>query len=245
MLVSGFRFMACGFQMEFASRVVSILLGMAVMVFVLWPVTVPVGFGEVWWASRQGQTKPQPAPAAPELQGETDPAPAPSQHVVAPGTGQKPAEPLVATPDADEIAVRKAPDNTGAVVPLAPAPPAATKLYHRVTVRDGGTLQSGKVVIRLAGIVAREANATCKSEKGKTWSCGAAAKAALTRLIRGRAVDCALPKGGEHNIFDARCSVGSVDLSAWMVQQGWAEANDPSLADVAKHAKAARLGLWR
>ena len=237
--------------MELGSRIVSILLGMAVMVFVLWPVTVPVGFGEVWWASRQGQTKTQPAPAPPESPRETDaaPAPAPSQHAVAPGTGQQPAEPPMATPGDEETAVRKTPDSTGTLVQLVPAPliapQAATKLYRHVTVRDGGTLQSGDSVIRLTGIVARDAKATCKRANGKTWSCGAAAKAALTRLIRGRAIDCTLPKDGEHNIFDARCSVGSVDLSAWMVEQGWAEATDPALADTAKQAKADRLGLWR
>jgi endonuclease YncB( thermonuclease family) len=225
--------------MELASRIVSILLGVAVMVFVLWPVTVPVGFGEVWWASRQGQKRP--APAAPESQRETDLAPAASQHAVTPaGT------PMV-TPDADEVAIHT-PENTGAVMPPAPAPPAApeaTKLYHHVTVRDGGTLQSGKIVIRLTGIVARDAEATCKRANGKTWRCGAAARAALSRLIRGRAVECKLPKDGEHNIFDTRCSVGRADLSTWMVQQGWAEAKDPVLDAAAKQAKADGLGLWR
>jgi hypothetical protein len=57
--------------MELASRIVSILLGMSVMVFVLWPVTVPVGFGEVWWASRQAapapESKSKPKPKAERL----------------------------------------------------------------------------------------------------------------------------------------------------------------------------------
>jgi endonuclease YncB( thermonuclease family) len=67
----------------------------------------------------------------------------------------------------------------------------------------------------------------------------------LSRLIRGRAVECKLPKDGEHNIFDTRCSVGGADLSTWMVQQGWAEAKDPVLDAAAKQAKADGLGLWR
>ena len=58
-------------------------------------------------------------------------------------------------------------DATGAI-----APKATTKRYHRVTVRDGGTLQAGKVVIRLAGIAARDADATCKDENGKIMACG-------------------------------------------------------------------------
>ena len=43
--------------MELASRILSILLGIAVMVFALWPVTIPVGFSEVWWASRLAQSR--------------------------------------------------------------------------------------------------------------------------------------------------------------------------------------------
>ena len=134
-------------------------------------------------------------------------------------------------------------DATGAV-----APQATTKRYYRVTVRDGGELQSGGVVIRLAGIAARDADATCKDEKGKSWRCGAAAKAALTRLIRSRAVTCELPKGGEHNIFIARCSVAGTDLSTWLVRQGWAKPKDPkepALAKAAEEAEAERIGLWR
>ena len=232
--------------MELASRIVSVLLGVAVMVFVLWPITVPVGFGEVWWASRQGQARPEPEPVLPETKPPASLAPAP--HAIVPGAPVPPSQPSVGNTDTAKTAALKQSDETGAVAPQAvtpQAPASATKLYHRVTVRDGGTLQSGKVVIRLAGIAAREANATCKSETGKTWSCGAGAKAALTRLIRGRAVSCTLPKGGEHNIFVARCSVGGIDLSTWMVRRGWADANDPSLADAAKQAKAERGGLWR
>ncbi len=51
--------------MHHASRIFSILLGIA-MTFLLWPVTVPLGFGEVWWASRKAQSqsdaKPVPRP---------------------------------------------------------------------------------------------------------------------------------------------------------------------------------------
>jgi endonuclease YncB( thermonuclease family) len=232
--------------MEIASRIVSILLGTAVMIFVLWPVTIPVGFSEVWWASRQGHARLEPEPIArPESQSEAKPAvPAPSPHAVAPST-PPPAEPAAGNKDAAKLAALKESDKTGTVSLETPAPKAATKLYHRVTVRDGGTLQSGKIVIRLAGIAARDEDATCKDANGKPWRCGGAAKAALARLIRGRAVACVLPKGGEHNIFDARCSVGGIDLSEWMVRQGWAEAKDPALVEAVKQAKADRLGLWR
>lgn len=243
--------------MELASRIVSVLLGVAVMVFVLWPVTIPVGFSEVWWASRQAQSRSE-APPAPRPQPEwarqaslptlppaaeaPAPAPAPAPHAVTPSeTAPKPAK--APREKEERLAALKKKDATGAV-----APKATTKRYFRVTVRDGGELQSGSVVIKLGGIAARDADATCKDEKGKSWRCGAAAKAALTRLVRSRAVTCALPKGGEHNIFTARCSVAGTDLSTWLVRQGWAKPKDPkepALAKAAEAAEAERIGLWR
>jgi len=244
--------------MELASRIVSVLLGMAVMVFVLWPVTIPVGFGEVWWASRQAQSRsettppPQPAPQQqqaskppplPEAEAPAAPPAAPAPHAVLPNAeAPKQAQPAGEKAEAERLAALKEKDKTGAV-----APQAATKRYYRVSVRNGGTLQAGKVVIRLSGIAARNADATCKDAHGKDWPCGAAAKAALTRLIHARAVTCVLPKSGEHNIFDASCTVAGTDLSTWLVRQGWAtpkEPNEPALAEAAAAAKSEKLGLW-
>ena len=92
------------------------------------------------------------------------------------------------------------------------------------------------MVIKLDGIVARPADAQCQDEKGKSWPCGAAAKAALRRLVRARAVVCALPETAEQKSFTTRCAVSGTDISTWMVRQGWAKPNDPpepALADAA------------
>ena len=127
-------------------------------------------------------------------------------------------------------------------------PKPTTKTYYRVTVPDSGTLEAGEVVIKLDGIVARPADAQCQDEKGKSWPCGAAAKAALRRLVRARAVVCALPETAEQKSFTTRCAVSGTDLSTWMVRQGWAKPNDPpepALADAARAAKSERIGLWR
>jgi endonuclease YncB( thermonuclease family) len=127
-------------------------------------------------------------------------------------------------------------------------PKPTTKIYYRVMVPDSGTLEAGDVVIKLNGIFARKAEDQCQDEKGKNWPCGAAAKAALRRLIRARAVVCELPEPGEQKSFTARCAVGGTDLSTWMVRQGWAKPNDPpepALADAAEAAKSEHIGLWR
>ena len=127
-------------------------------------------------------------------------------------------------------------------------PKLTKKIYYRVLVSDSGTLEAGDVVIRLNGIVASKADAQCHDKQGKNWPCGAAAKTALRRLVRARAVACDLLEPGEQKSFTARCAVSGTDLSTWMVRQGWAKPNDPpepALADAAEAAKSERIGLWQ
>ena len=127
-------------------------------------------------------------------------------------------------------------------------PKLTKKIYYRVIVSDSGTLEAGDVVIRLNGIVASKADAQCHDKQGKNWPCGAAAKTALRRLVRARAVVCDLPEPGEQKSFTARCAVSGTDLSTWMVRQGWSKPNDPpepALADAAEAAKSERIGLWQ
>jgi endonuclease YncB( thermonuclease family) len=127
-------------------------------------------------------------------------------------------------------------------------PERTTKRYFRVTVRDGGTLQTGKLVITLKGIEARAAKAKCQDADGKSWPCGTMARAALARLIHGRAVVCTSPPSTRTTEFAARCRAGGVDLSAWMVRQGWARPAadaEPALSRAYDAAKSAKLGLWR
>jgi endonuclease YncB( thermonuclease family) len=137
-------------------------------------------------------------------------------------------------------------DGVAAFIEVRPKP--TTKTYYRVTVSDSGTLEAGEVVIKLDGIVARPTDAQCQDKKGKSWPCGVAAKAALSRMVRARAVVCALPETIEQKSFTTRCAVSGTDLSTWMVRQGWAKPNDvpePVLADAARAAKSERIGLWR
>jgi len=170
----------------------------------------------------------------------------PPQHAVGPDAASpQPAQPPQNNAGSEQTAAvdAKNPDKTGAV-----APQTTPKLYYRVTVRDGATLQSGSVVIKLAGIAARDDEASCKGTNGKAWPCGAAAKAALTRRIRARAVTCEVPKQSAAKDIVARCSVAETDLSTWMVRQGWAEpkdTNEPALAQAAAAAKQDKLGVWR
>ena len=226
--------------MRFAEILASVLLGVATVTFVLWPVFMPSGSEENRLAKRPAQSLMPPIPTE-----RPQAARLPEQTHSAPGPALSD-RPLLAREkaEADRLAALQKKDEN--IVEITPKP--TTKIYYRVSVPNNGTLQAGDVVITLNGIVANKADAQCQDEKGKSWACGAAAKSALRRLVRARAVVCDVPERGEQKSFTARCAVSGTDLSTWMVRQGWAKPNDPpepGLADAAKAAKSARIGLWR
>jgi endonuclease YncB( thermonuclease family) len=201
------------------------------------------------------ETTPDPAPtvqeATPAPSPPVEPIPAPAASA-APSAEVKPLpksgeekKVLIASEsaEAERFAALKAEAET--VV----KPAAEIKRYFGVRVRDSGTLMAeGFITIKLAGILARDADARCADANGKDWACGAEARSALTRLIRGRAITCALPGSAAALEIKARCAVTGIDLSLWMVRQGWAEpepGSDQALAGALTSAKEAQLGLWR
>ena len=245
--------------MELASRIVSVLLGLVVAVFMLWPITIPVGFAQAWWGSKQMATQPELTPTSPAAAADPAAMPAlPSAPVASAALSESAPRAAPAKPEEGKhavLAAEKAEAECLAVLssknakdPAPAAPSVPTKLYYRVTVRDAGTLQSDGTTIRLAGITARDPEATCKDKKGRNWRCGVAGKSALAHLIHGRAVSCELPKSGRPRDFPARCSVAGTDLSTWVVREGWAVPADPpepALTEAADAAKKDGVGLWR
>ncbi|MGH6735100.1 MAG: thermonuclease family protein [Methyloceanibacter sp.] len=242
--------------MSFASRIVTAVLGLAV-VLLFWPIGMPVGFQQAWWAREQviGPVEPPP----PDTRLFTKPPTPPPAPAAAPGevVGPKqthavpaPEPKSKAAPDAPAEAKADA-AQTAAINKTdeaAVTPPVKPKLHYRVVVRDGGTLELNGVVIKLGGIVARDADAKCMDKTGRSWACGAQARTALTRLIRGRAVSCDPPASSKAKSITARCTVGGTDLSIWMVAQGWAvpsETTQAQLNEAAGAARKKRLGLWR
>lgn len=122
------------------------------------------------------------------------------------------------------------------------------KRFYRVIVQDGGSIQAGDTTITLAGIDVEGLTEKCEDSRGQAWPCGRFARSALTRLIRGRAVQCGVPAAGEDTNLTARCAVGGKDLSLWMVTHGWAKPKAPAstaLTEAAETAQERRLGIWR
>ena len=129
-----------------------------------------------------------------------------------------------------------------------PNPKLKPKRFYRVLVQDGGTLQAGDTLIVLDGIDTHDAGAQCQDTDGRSWPCGTRARAALRRLIQGRAVRCQVPTSGDQQRLTARCTVSGTDLSLWMVSQGWAKPKDPAetkLARAADEARKRKAGIWR
>jgi endonuclease YncB( thermonuclease family) len=246
--------------MALASRILSILLGLAVVGLLLWPINIPLGFGQAWWARDIAANRQTPAPPAPSppvtaalREPSAPPAPPPTPQVpqAMPGS-QANAIPDPAAPKPNMLAAEKAEAERLAALQkdkadAARTPPPA-KLYYKVQVIDAGTLQSGATIITLDGIVARDAKAKCKDARGNDWACGSAARVALTKLIRSRAVSCTLPKEGEQKAVAAHCSVAGTDLATWVVRQGWANPKDTQEQELAEAETAARkdkIGMWR
>jgi endonuclease YncB( thermonuclease family) len=230
--------------MKILSLLFSLLLGAAVLLFFLQPWDrLERMLGDL--GAREAAPAPQTTAAA-EAPPPKPAEAAPSPVAPAPNAPTDPKTKLLANEKAE--AERSAALQRKAATP----PPRETKRYFKVKVLDAGTLEAGlpteAVVIRLEGIDTHEADETCKTTSGKTWPCGAKARAALTLFVRSRAVTCTVPQGATSNDLAARCSVMDQDLSTWLVRRGWATPqgnSEPELAKALDAAKTEKLGLWQ
>lgn len=228
--------------MQTAAKLVAILFGVAVLWFFAWVGTGSFGVGKPMPEPSEAPSQTAQNPPTASLATPQSSAPSAATPATAPATIGEEKHLRLAREEA--VAERNAKlAKQHAIKPASPV-----KLHYRVKVRDGGTLEDNGVVIRLAEIEAREADGRCTDKNGKDWGCGAAARVALTKFIRYRAVSCGLPDSAAKTEHVARCSVAGVDLSVWMVRQGWAKPKpdaDKALADAAETAKVAQLGIWR
>jgi len=112
------------------------------------------------------------------------------------------------------------------------------------TVSDGDTLRIGPRRIRLDGIVAPERRALCGGVDIYRAATDALREATRAGQVRCRISD--LPDAQGRDV--AQCSAGDVDLSAFMVANGWARdwtaASGGAYADEEAAARAAERGIW-
>jgi len=87
---------------------------------------------------------------------------------------------------------------------------------------DGDTIEIGHIKIRFAGIDAPETDQICLDSKGDRWACGVTSRDELIKYSGKRSWDCDLIGTDKYGRSLGKCFIEGEDVSAWMVQSGWA-----------------------
>lgn len=125
---------------------------------------------------------------------------------------------------------------------------APTTAWFAITkVTDGDSLRAGDIRIRLHGIDAPEMRQMCEKQ-GVSYGCGIDARTFLAdRLPIGTEVKCDHIDTDRYNRLVMRCYHRGIDISAAMVQAGWAVAYRRYAKDYVADeifAKNQQNGLW-
>jgi endonuclease YncB( thermonuclease family) len=122
----------------------------------------------------------------------------------------------------------------------------AKPLQGRGEALAGDLVRVAGTTVRLAGIEAPERQQVC-GEGSRRQRCGAAAQAALGRLVNGRTLSCTLSGGDAAGRPLASCTRGPLDINAELVRQGHVFAEGglfASYTGLEREARAAKAGMW-
>jgi endonuclease YncB( thermonuclease family) len=121
-----------------------------------------------------------------------------------------------------------------------------------VAVVDGQTLRVGEAVVRLQGVEAPARGTLCLMPDQRRFDCGAAAAAALARVVRSHPVACRLYGTDAAGVAQGLCEAGPVEINRAMVAAGWARAAagaegfaEARFTDEESDARAAHRGIWQ
>ena len=135
-----------------------------------------------------------------------------------------------------------------AVVPPPVKIPPKPVAWKRIDVVAPGIIKSASTLIRLADIDPIPVKRICKDTKGKKWPCGQLAKTEFRQFVRRRPIECnPLPEGtdtSKQGELVLRCKIGSIDMSAWLVANGWADPAGGDFEEELKLAKSKQRGKW-
>lgn len=122
-------------------------------------------------------------------------------------------------------------------------------LVWRPSIVDATRVDMGGVHLRFAGIEGPDLYRMCRDGVGGIYDCGAKAANALADWIALSELRCNPVGRDKWGVTIAQCFLDEEDVSAWLVENGWA-VNDPTInpdaayaAEEAK-AKSSRRGIW-
>lgn len=125
-----------------------------------------------------------------------------------------------------------------------PAPPKPVLLTRPATAQAGVVTVAGRK-LGFAGLVATDPARICKDAQGRDWPCGAMAATAQRQFLRNRTIACDLKDKDWADGSSATCTLGDIDIGAWLVSNGWAEAAPGSpLEKLQDEARKAGEGLF-
>lgn len=136
--------------------------------------------------------------------------------------------------------------------PAEPEAGAGERLFRPRAVAAGRFVSGGRHV-RLEAIRVIPADRLCDTADGGTWPCGAHARTAFRMWLRGRALECRFAEdedmAGDASASEgeetARCRLGRHDAGAWLVEQGWALAEeDGPYTELENAAREAHRGIF-
>jgi endonuclease YncB( thermonuclease family) len=122
----------------------------------------------------------------------------------------------------------------------------AQAFENTLVLRDG-SLRSGSTTIQLYGIKLPDRKKLCTTQFGARWTCGSSAYVALRNLVQSQTIRCTIRRETGNEVL-ATCKFQQTDISAWLLQQGWAElTNDTKekfYVDAFANGKAKSAGMW-
>ena len=154
------------------------------------------------------------------------------------------AEPMPAIRDVTPAGMTKAfrPSN----VVNTPTPHLYAVQLPDVRVLSDGSLHSAPKTISLRAVALPERSRLCQSSKGARWPCGIMAFVAMHNLVKSSSVSCEIVDHGGR--ITGVCFVNGVDLSQWLLENGWADLlsgeSSPNYARALAHAKSRAVGIW-
>lgn len=161
----------------------------------------------------------------------------------------RPVAPLIVAPppvgfgDLERIEAREPLGPAGRAHVPSEGPPKETML-HRPIVTEAGAFEAMGYNIRLPGLLVVPQEQIC-GEGEAAWPCGIHARTAFRNWLRGRALACIVPPTPPVGPVVTPCRLGKLDAGAWLVGQGWAQADpdDDRYATLENEASNARRGL--